>query len=790
MSAAATLLKSQTRFIRRHPVGPVATLLGIALAVMAVVTVHLVSQTVRGALDAGPGGSFAHTHVLTASDLDEAAYFRLRQRWRDGEFPTITALIPVIDDFMDVGGAPVRLVGFDPLASPLPGTPAAPTGGSPNSFLIRDTVIASAETAAAFKSGAVPVDVIEADGGNAAFPGPPLVLADLPTAQRLLGREGQLDALWLHVESTRSRLIDALDALLPGIAAALPRYADPAVDGTSVTAVRQWNPASRFADALAFTLGALALLSLLMAALVAVQASFSNAARRRLEWGRLKAIGVSQRTLLALGVGEGCLLGALGTAGGIALGVALSERLLTAAYGADVAIGLDRWVLAKAGVCGLAVAALAPALALRRQKATSRTVHVLGFAGALAAVAGLLHGSLLAAFGALAGLSVVQMTHGVPLAGVAAGRLARLARSLGARANLRAAAVRVGELRLALGALSVAVATAIGMGVMVESLRLDFAAMLDTRLWPGIAVSAEREISDADVAWVRAQPGVRDVRRYADVDARLARSPARVSLATLDRAETGRYGLDTALPAQAMLNEVGARLLALGSGDTVTVVGAGERLDVDVGHVFRDFGAPAPRLILPTAYADRFPADAVRWQRLSVVADAPALPALAATLAGRFGASNVRNQADIRALAMDVFHRTFIVSRALTGVALAVAVIGLYAALTALQASRETEFRLLTAIGYGRGRIWRLSLAQTSTLGVVAALSAVPLGVAIAWLLCNVVQPLAFGWAIHLRLDAPAIAMPVVLGIAGAVLAGVVPAYRSSFGAQAGSATQ
>ena len=76
-------------------------------------------------------------------------------------------------------------------------------------------------------------------------------------------------------------------------------------------------------------------------------------------------------------------------------------------------------------------------------------------------------------------------------------------------------------------------------------------------------------------------------------------------------------------------------------------------------------------------------------------------------------------------------------------------------------------------------------MAQASILGAVAAVSAVPLGFGIAWLLCNVVQPLAFGWSIHLRADLAAIAVPVVLGIVGATAAGVVPAYRSSFGQRA-----
>lgn len=787
MSTLITLIKSHGRFLRRHPVGALATLVGITLAVMVVATVHLVSQSIRGTLDALPGGSLAHSHVLTAPTLSEEDYFRLRQRWRQGEFPSVAAMAPAIDDFIDIGGRPTRIVGFDPLAGLAPATAVQQTSPRPEAtFLTRDTVIATPATAEAIRRAGIDVDVIDASSRPNAANAPAILLADLPTAQRLLGREGQIDAVWLRVDGVRAGLLDTLDAILPGITAALPRYADPVIDDYRVIATRRWNPTSRFADAMAFSLGALAMLSLLMAALVAAQASYSHVARRRLEQERLVAIGVSRRVLRGLSLAEGLLLGAIGTAAGLALGTAVGERLLGAAFDGAVATSTGPWLVAKAVACGVAAAAVGPVLATRAPENGERTRHVLGGLGIVIAVFGIADGSLLSAFAALTGLCAVQMAYTVPLFGSAASRLAALTRAIGARANLRAAAVRVGELRLALGALSVAVATAIGMGLMVESLRHDFTAMLDERLWPGVYVNADDSVTAADVDWITAQPGVQDVRRYADVDARLLRGPAAVSLATLTTDETRRYAFSEPLTTRGMVNEVGARLFGVSVGDTVTVVAGGEHFDVEIGHVFRDFGAPSARVILPTThYEPRFPAEAVRWQRVAVLADGDALDELTASLAARFGTANVRNQGTIRAVAIDVFDRTFVVSRSLTSVALAVAVLGLYAALTALQASREREFQLLGAIGYRQAEVWRLAMTQTSILGAVAAVGAVPLGFAIAWLLCNVIQPLAFGWSIDLRVDLPAIAVPVALGIAGAAAAGVVPAYRSSFGQRA-----
>ena len=782
----SALLKSQLRFARWHPVGALASLAGITLAVMAVVTIHLLSQSVRRSLDSWPGESQSHTHVLTATTLSEADYFNLRRRWRQGEFNAVQAMAPVVDDFIDIGGEAYRVVGLDPLAGGFGGgatTGSRDAASNSGEFLTGDVVLASTETARAIAAASMPVAVVVAPDRDAAIPiaAAGVVVADLPTAQRLLDREGQLDAVWLTVASTRSRLLRWLDLLLPGIAAALPRYADPAIDGFEIVAARQWNPASRFADALAFNLGALSMLSLLMAALVAVQASYSNAARRRREHERLVMIGVSRSRLRALAVGEGLAIGGLGAALGIGLGILVTTWLLAAANAGADAAELDHWIVAKAAICGVAVSALGPAFANREPGRRGWFRNGAGIVAVAVAAFGLLQDSLPLAFAALLALCALQMAYTVPLAGAVAGKLAALARSIAARGNLRAAASKVGELRLALGALSVATATAIGMGLMVESLRRDFTAMLDQRLWQGIYVSAEPGVADDDVDWIRAQPGVHDVRRYGDVDARLANGPTRISLADLDTTETARYEFAGALAESAMLNEVGARLFDLGIGDTVTVTGGGASLEVAIGHVFRDFGAPMPRLILPMALQSGFRAESVRWQRLAVAAEASAVRGLTAALAERFGAANVRNQNDIRAAAMAVFDRTFIVSRSLTGVALAVAVIGLYAALTALQASREREFTLLSAMGYSRAGIWRLATIQTSILGAIAAISAVPLGIAIAWVLCDVVQPLAFGWSIKLRGNAASIAYPATLGILGATAAGAIPAYRSSF---------
>lgn len=804
MKALVLLAKSQARDALRHPVAPLASFVGVALAVLALTAVHLLTESIRAALgDANAG--FAYTHVATRERLVEEDYFALRQRWRDGELATVESLLPVVEGYVHAGGEALRVLGFDPLAGGVfadfdagdgqPWLAAQGDGESAFAFVLGDAVLADEAAAAAIASaggevGGVPLQVLAAaargEGEEGAAEGSAL-FADLPTAQHLLGREGQLDAIWIRASDTRSRLLGWLDRVLPGIAAALPRYADPVLEGFETTARSRWDPARRFADASTFNLSVLGALSLLMAAFLTVQASRSSAARRRVEHERLLAIGISAAALRGAAAAEGFVLGTVGTALGLALGNAVATALAHAA-GTPLPT-LDGVVVGKALACGVLASTLAPAVIRRTPSAGNKHAlastdwlrHAVGALLAVAAAFSLAAGSLLAAFAALLFICVLHVAYVVPLAGAGLARAASLARTLAARATLRSAAAASGEIRLALGALSIAAAVAIGMGIMVESLRRDFTAMLEVSLWDGVHVTAPNA-NAIDDEWLRGLPGVRDVRRYGDVRARLASGPIALRFAALDAAEAARYGLGRSLaPGAAMANEALVRHAGLAVGDSVLVTAANARFEVSIGHVFGDYRSASPTLILPLSSATRVDPAAVEWRRLSVRTEPDAAPAVAAALRERHPEAQVLDHVQIRRGSEAVFDRSFAVSRSLTTLALAVAVVGLYAALTALQAERKREYRLFSALGFARSGLWRLALAQTALVGMAAAVAAVPLGLTIAWVLCAFVNPSAFGWSIAMRVDAASVLVPVALTCAAAVLAGAIPTYRAAF---------
>ena len=115
-------------------------------------------------------------------------------------------------------------------------------------------------------------------------------------------------------------------------------------------------------------------------------------------------------------------------------------------------------------------------------------------------------------------------------------------------------------------------------------------------------------------------------------------------------------------------------------------------------------------------------------------------------------------------------------TRALTLLALVVAGVGVYNAILALRLRAEPARRLLVAVGASRAETRWVGLVRALLVAGMAALIAMPLGAAMAWVLCAVVNPRAFGWTIELALAGRAWFEPVLLGMGATLLAALLPA--------------
>jgi putative ABC transport system permease protein len=141
---------------------------------------------------------------------------------------------------------------------------------------------------------------------------------------------------------------------------------------------------------------------------------------------------------------------------------------------------------------------------------------------------------------------------------------------------------------------------------------------------------------------------------------------------------------------------------------------------------------------------------------------------------GRWALSITTNR-ELRREVLAIFDRTFAVTRALEGIAVAVAVLGVAHALAASAVERRRAFGLLRAVGASGGQIRRATLVEALLSGGAGVLAAIPAGAAFAWLLLAVINPQSFGWTVAADVPVLPLAGASALVLLASLAAGIGP---------------
>jgi putative ABC transport system permease protein len=202
-----------------------------------------------------------------------------------------------------------------------------------------------------------------------------------------------------------------------------------------------------------------------------------------------------------------------------------------------------------------------------------------------------------------------------------------------------------------------------------------------------------------------------------------------------------------------------------------------------VAGVYREYGNDRGEVLINLAQYQRLWNDAAISALALYLAPGVsaqlAVPQLRAAVHGR-QALLIRANADIRALSMRIFERTFVITRVLYWLAAGVAALGLVSALLAWELERARTLGILRALGLTpAGAAW-LVLAQTLFMGVVGFLVAIPAGLLTALVLTEVINRRAFGWQIDLHLNGAQFMNALWLALAAALAAALYPAWRSA----------
>jgi putative ABC transport system permease protein len=138
----------------------------------------------------------------------------------------------------------------------------------------------------------------------------------------------------------------------------------------------------------------------------------------------------------------------------------------------------------------------------------------------------------------------------------------------------------------------------------------------------------------------------------------------------------------------------------------------------------------------------------------------------------------IRSNRALRDASLEIFDRTFAITAVLRLLIVTVAFVGVLSALMALQLERGREHGVLRVLGLTPGQVWGVVTAQTTLIGAVAGLLAVPVGIMLAAVLVFVINRRSFGWTMPLDVAPLMLAQGLLLAVAAALLAGLYPAWK------------
>jgi len=231
-----------------------------------------------------------------------------------------------------------------------------------------------------------------------------------------------------------------------------------------------------------------------------------------------------------------------------------------------------------------------------------------------------------------------------------------------------------------------------------------------------------------------------------------------------------------------LISEPLAYRLKLGPGDTLALPTATGERRFRVAAVFRDFASEHGRVFIDSQHYRRLWDD----QRIDTLALFAHEAGTADLLhAARQQLSDDHNlvftaAGEIFDESMAVFEQTFRITEVLRLLSVLVAFVGVFSALMALQLERRREYAILRALGLTRGQISALTVIESVVLGLIAALLAVPTGLAMAWILTAAIQLRAFGWSMPFLASGWPLLLTLLIGMSAAALASLYPAWQAA----------
>jgi len=812
--------------LRHHPWRHLAALLAVMLGVALAFSVQLINQSALSEFSAAVRSVNGEPDFELRGQrggFDEALYERVAAH------PQIALASPVVEVDTYAFDArqqrvPLRVLGLDALvAAPLaPALMPRPDPQADRLALIDPSAIFLNAQARQRLGDTSTVRLQTGSGtvesrvqGSIAASGMPLAVMDIAAAQASFGWLGRLSRIDVRLKAGADRDTVLRELALPaGVRAASPDEAAQRVSNVS--------------RAYRVNLTVLALVALFTGAFLVFSILSLSVAKRQSQLALLGVLGLTARERLALVLAESALLGVVGSALGLALGTALAGlalRLLAGDLGGGYFPGVTPALQFHAGAAivygllGVAAAVVGGWLPARsaQRLAPAQALKGLGSADASAGPAWLGPVLLIAAvpLALMPPVAEVPMAAYLSVACLLLGGIACVpvgvawllklmpppTHALALLAVQRARHQRH-TATIAVAGVVASLSLAVALTVMVASFRDSVGRWLDTVLPADLYLRAATSAAAGDV--VSLPPGLVSATQRVPGVVRVATQ--RVSYVVVDPKRPAVALIARPLPDPAKALPLVGELTDAPPGETAAYVSEamvslygtapgtrlnlplpdGRRAPVFVRGVWRDYARQHGAVTLHLQDYQRLTGDdrvndMALWLQpgTDIASVQQALRSLASEQGIAGNLIEFASPAEIRALSLRIFDRSFAVTYWLQAVAIAIGLFGIAASFSAQVLARRKEFGLLAHLGLTRAQVLTVVAAEGAVWTSAGAMLGLLLGIAVSVVLVHVVNPQSFHWTMDLLLPWGRLA----LLCAAVMAAGTLTAWLAARGA-------
>jgi putative ABC transport system permease protein len=340
------------------------------------------------------------------------------------------------------------------------------------------------------------------------------------------------------------------------------------------------------------------------------------------------------------------------------------------------------------------------------------------------------------------------------------------------------------DLHIAIIAILVALGSAIGMQIMVKSFSTTLNAHLEKQLSADIYLRSDK--FDHSLRQTLSNlPEVAQLSIYMKSAGKVNNVPAKLSsfgesfqhYQQISLTSGSAISDENFMNKGCLANEQSNIKFGFSLGDVAVFAQNSTHFNCRITGFFYDYGNPSMSLLTlekrqkAAALNTEYVGYSIRLNSSTTVA------AFSERLVNQFkqDSTHILPNKQFKQIANALFDDTFVVTKALNGFILAIALLSLCTSLLSLSVNQLKQLSILRNLGVAQRQLLTMKLFQTGGIVLFTALFAVPLGFALGFALLKFVMPIAFGWTIHFNLDLTSLLIMCLTLVAVSVLCAYLP---------------